>query len=340
VSKPVNPMAIGSFMIVGLVLLIAALLVFGGGKFFQPKLQWVVYFDSSLNGLNVGAPVKVQGVQVGTVAAIVLQMDMDQHRLMKPVILDIVPGTIVNPNGEPIQPALSDDERHRRVTKLIEAGLRARLETQSLLTGLLYVDLDFYPAFTPRLTGLTYKDLPEVPSVPTTTEEVKNALEQTLQKIKDMPIDAMVQNLNATLIDIRAIVASDDTTRSREALAKTLVESEKLLGELNRQLPPLVKDVGKAVKEAGETVKVAGGLVRDLRSETKPMLAATEQALLKATAVLEEAKEAVTNVADTTASDSTLQQSLVELRNAARSIRQLSDYLERHPDSLIFGKPN
>jgi paraquat-inducible protein B len=187
---------------------------------------------------------------------------------------------------------------------------------------------------------MTYKDLPEVPSIPTTTEEVKNALEQTLQRVKDMPLDTMVQNLNDTPVDIRGIVGSDETTKSREALARTLLESEKLLAELNRQLPPLVKDVGKTVREASETVKAAGAMVNDLRSDTKPVLAAAEQALAKATAVLEETKGAAMNVADSTASDSTLQQSLIELRNAARSIRQLSDYLERHPDSLIYGKPN
>jgi paraquat-inducible protein B len=333
-------MAIGTFLIVGLGLLIAALLVFGGGQFFKPKLQWVVYFDSSLNGLNIGAPVKVQGVQVGTVADIVLQMDMEHKKLMKPVVLDILPGTIVNPAGTPIEPALSDDERHQRVHGLIKAGLRARLETQSLLTGLLYVELNFYPDFAPRLTGLGYKDLPEVPSIPTTTEEVKTAFEQTLQKVKNMPLDVMVENLNATLTDIRGIVASQETVQSREALAKSLQESEKLLVELNRQLPPLLTDVGRTVKEANQTVKAAGGLVTDLRNDTKPMLAAAEQALVKATAVLEETKGAAMNVADSTAPDSTLQQSLLALRDAARSIRQLSDYLERNPDSLIYGKPN
>ena len=339
-SKPVNPMAIGSFLLVGLGLLITALLVFGGGEFFKPKLQWVVYFDSSLNGLNIGAPVKVQGVQVGTVADIVLQMDMEHKALVKPVVLDIVPGTIVNPAGVPIQPAISDEERHKRVQALIDAGLRARLETQSLLTGLLYVDLNFYRASPPTLTGLNYKDLPEVPSVPTTTEEVKNALEQTLQKVKDLPIDTLVQNLNATLTDMRTILASRETTQSREALARTLLESEKLLADLNRQLPPLIKDVGQTVKEANVAVKAAGGLMADLRGDTKPVLAAAEQALVKATAVLDETRSAAMNVADTTGSDSTLQQSLAALRDAARSIRQLSDTLERHPDSLIYGKPN
>lgn len=105
-SKPVNPMAIGGFLIGGLALFVTALLVFGGGQFFKPKLQWVVYFDSSLNGLNVGAPVKVQRVQVGTVKEIVLQMDLKHNRLMKPVVLEIQPGALVNPKGEVIQPAL------------------------------------------------------------------------------------------------------------------------------------------------------------------------------------------------------------------------------------------
>lgn len=339
-SKPVNPMAIGTFLLVGLGLLVTALLVFGGGEFFKPKLQWVVYFDSSLNGLNIGAPVKVQGVQVGTVSDIVLQMDMEHKRLMKPVVLDIVPGTIVNPGGVAIQPALSDEARHQRVKELIAAGMRARLETQSLLTGLLYVDLDFYPNYEPRLTGLGYKDLPEVPSIPTTTDEVKSALEDTLQKIRKVPLEEMIQNLNATLLDLRQIITSNETTQSREALAKSLLESERLLADLNRQLPPLIKDAGRTVKEASEAVKAAGGLMTDLRSESKPVLAAAEQALARATAVLDETKGAVMNVADTTASDSTLQQSLAALRDAARSIRQLSDYLERHPDSLIYGKPD
>lgn len=79
-------------------------------------------------------------------------------------------------------------------------------------------------------------------------------------------------------------------------------------------------------------------MIRDLRAETKPMLAAAEESLRKATAMLEEAKGAMANLADTTAGDSVLQESLGKLRDAARSIRLLSDYLERHPDSLIYGK--
>jgi paraquat-inducible protein B len=331
VSKSLNPMAIGGFLIGGLALLITALLVFGGGQLLKPKLHWVVYFDSSLNGLNVGAPVKVQGVQVGTVKEIVLQMDLKHNRLMKPVVLEIEPGSLVNPQGEALQPALTDQERHERLQRFIDAGLRARLEIQSLLTGLLYVDLNFYPNYEARLTGLNYKDYPEVPAIPTTVDEVKGALEEVVKKVKDMPLDSMVRDLSATLAEIRLIVASDETRQSRKALARTLLEAEQLLADLNRQLPPLVRD-------ANQTVKEAGRMVKSLHAEAKPALAAARQSLLKASAMLDEAKGAMANLADTTAGDSALQESLVELRDAARSIRLLSDYLEQHPESLIYGK--
>jgi len=324
-------MAIGGFLIAGLALLITALLVFGGGQFFKPKLHWVVYFDSSLNGLNVGAPVKVQGVQIGTVKEIVLQVDLKHNRLMKPVVLEIEPGSLVSPQGEVLQPALTDKERHERLQSFIDAGLRARLEIQSLLTGLLYVNLDFYPNYEVRLTGLSYKDYPEVPAIPTTVDEVRGALEHVVTKIKDMPLDSMVRDLSATLAEIRFIVASDETKQSREALAQTLREAEQLLADLNRQLPPLIRETSRTVKEAG-------GMVKDLRAEAKSALTAAQQSLLKATAMLEEAKGAMANIADTTAGDSALQESLVELRDAARSIRLLSDYLEQHPESLIYGK--
>lgn len=344
-SKPINPTAIGGFLLAGLALLVTALLVFGGGQFFKPKVRWVVYFDSSLNGLNVGAPVKVQGVQVGQVKDIVLQMDLKHNRLMKPVIIEIEPGALVNPTGEPLQAVINDDERHHILQRLIDAGLRARLEVQSILTGLLYVDLDFNPSYPPTLSGLSYEHIPEVPSIPSATDEIKNAVENVVRRIGNMPLEKMVKDLSDTLADIKTIVASNETKESREALAGSLLEARKLLTEINHQLPPLVKEMSKAVKsaestmtDAGQTVREAGTMVNELRAETRPLVADTRQSLQKATEMLEQGKAAMANIADTTAEDSTLQQTLVELKDAAHSVQLLSDYLERHPDSIIFGK--
>lgn len=358
-SKPVSPVAIGSFLLGGLGLLIAALLIFGGGEIFRPKLQCVVFFDSSLNGLNRGAPVKVQGVQVGTVKEIVLELDLDDHRLMKPVVLEIDPATLTDPSGHPLQSTGDRTEQAENIRRLVETGLRARLEMQSILTGLLYVELNFYRDIPEFRGGISYRGLPEIPSVPTTVDEVKASLEEVVRKIRNMPLDTIVNDISATVADIRAIIASEETGATRAGLATSMTETAKLIGDLNRQLPPLLNQMSRTVDnanrtlrgadeslraaaqtaaDASETAREATTLIRSVRSESQPVLAAARESLVKAGVMLERAQVAVDNIADTTAPDSALQQTLTELQNAARAIRILGDYLERHPDALIFGK--
>lgn len=358
-SKPVSPLTIGAFLAGGLALLISGLLLFGGTEFFRPKLLSVVFFDSSLNGLNVGAPVKVQGVQVGTVKSIVLELDQHKNRLSKPVVLEIDPAALVDPNGRHLDVRLSADERRATIARMVAAGLRARLELQSFLTGLLYVDLNFYPSYPAIPNTQDYQDLPEIPALPTAVDEIKASVEDLIAKLRHMPLEAIANNLAATMGEVRTIVASEETRRTRQELAETMTQASRLLAELNRQLPSLLTDVrqavrqadqslvsaGKAFDEAGQiarnadlTVRETTTMVHDLRAETKPVLAAAEASLVKAGETLEQARIAVENIATATDADSNLQDTLMELRDAARSIRVLTDYLERHPDSLIYGK--
>ncbi|MGH8610500.1 MAG: MlaD family protein [Gammaproteobacteria bacterium] len=335
-SKPVSPIAIGGFLVGAIVLLTTALLTFGGGEVFKDKREFVIFFDSSLNGLNVGAPVKIQGVQVGTVREVALQMDPQRVQLLKPVVIEFDPGRLIDPSGKPMESAGTEQERQENMQRLIEAGLRARLEMQSLLTGLLYVEFNLYPDQPVKLTGLNYKGLAELPSIPTTTDELRNTLDEVLTKARKLPLEDMVRDLSATLKEIRDTVKSDDIKRTRTALAKTLEGTEQLVAKLNRQLEPLLAD-------ARETAKETRGLVRAIHAETRggirPVLAAAEQALRKATSVLEASRGAMSAVGSFSGPDSTLQQTLVELRNTARSLRDLTDYLERHPDSVLYGKP-
>lgn len=345
-SKPINPMAIGGFLMGGIALLITALLVFGGGQFFKPKMHWVVYFETSLNGLNVGAPVKVQGVQVGIVKEIELQLDRNKQKLMKPVVLEIEPWRLASPDGSPFDLSLLPGrERHAELKKMIDAGLRARLEVQSILTGLLYVDLDFHPEQPVRLTGLSYKGMPEVPSITPTVDEVKATLEDVVKKIRSMPLDKMVADVSATVADLRKLVSSEETQKSQAALTRALQNAESLLSRLDKQLPGFIDRMDKTMGTIGQssmdisvTAKTTTAVVRDLQGNTGPMMKAAEQTLLKATDALESTRIAAENIADTTADDSNLQGSVTELTKAAQSLRVLTDYLERHPDSLLFGK--
>lgn len=330
-SKPVNPYTIGAFLVGSLALLIAAILIFGGGKFLKKKSEYVIYFDGALNGLNVGAPVKLQGVQIGTVKEISLELDQKATRISKPVVIEIDPAVLLDPSGHPFQAAATLKQRRQNAKQLIGAGLKAQLQTQSLLTGLLYVEFNFFRDQPVKLTGLNYKDLPELPSIPTTADQLKNTADELLTKFRQLPIEDIVKDLAATLKEIRDIAASDELKKNRAALAKTLDETEKLVTNLNRDIEPLLNNMNNTMTDTRTMVQQ---FTRDMR----PVLTSTEKALNTATSVLLESNHTLGSVEALSAPDAPLWQTLEALRDAAQSTKNLTDYLERHPDSLIYGK--
>jgi len=330
-SKPVNPYTIGAFLVGSLALLITAILIFGGGQFLKKKTEFVIYFDGALNGLNVGAPVKLQGVQIGTVKEISLELDPKAIQISKPVVIEIDPAKIMDSSGQPWQAALTLKQRQQNAKRLIDAGIKAQLQTQSLLTGLLYVEFNFFPGEPVKLTKLNYKDLPELPSIPTTADQLKNTADEMLTKFRQLPIEDIVKDLAATLKEIRDIATSDELKKNRAALTKTLGETEKLVANLNRNLDPMLNNMNSTVTDTRTMVQQ---FTRDMR----PVLISTEKTLNTATSVLLESNHTLNSVEALAAPDAPLWQSLEALRDAAQSTKDLTDYLERHPDSIIYGK--
>jgi paraquat-inducible protein B len=330
-SKPVNSYTIGAFLVGSLVLLIGAILIFGGGQFLKKKTEYVIFFDGALNGLNIGAPVKLQGVQIGTVKEISLEIDQKATRIFKPVVIEIDPAVLLDASGQPLQAAATLKQRQQNTKRLIDAGLKAQLQTQSLLTGLLYVEFNFFRDEPVKLTGLDYKDLPELPSIPTTVDQLKNTADEMLTKFRQLPIEDIVRDLAATLKEVREIAASDELKKNREVLAKTLNETEILVTNLNRNLGPLVNNMNGTVTDTRT-------MVQQFTHDMRPVLISTEKTLNTATSVLLESKHALGSVESLAAPDAPLWQSLEALRDAAQSTKDLTDYLERHPNSIIYGK--
>ena len=342
-SKPVSPTLIGGFTVGALALLVVGLLIFGGGQFFNAqKIHYVVFFDSSLNGLDVGAPVKMQGVKIGTVTDISLLVDPNNGKVLKPVVVEIDRNSFLGPGGLPFNGVLSHERQIENRDKLVAKGFRARLEVQSLLTGLLYVDLDKFLDKPAQFSGVSYQDLIELPSVPTTVDEIRNTAEEVVKKIKNLPLDQIVHDVADTLKDIRGIVGSEDAKRSTAALAKALEGIEKTMGTLNRNLEPLLRQTHQTVSNANGLVQDSRAMVQDVHREVKPILASTDKTLSAATAALNKAQAAITSVQGavegSVGPDSTLNETLIALKDAAHSIKNLTDYLERHPESLISGK--
>ena len=330
-SKPVNPYTIGAFLVGSLVLIISAILIFGGGQLLKNKSQYVIYFDSALNGLNIGAPVKLQGVQIGTVKEISIELDKNATRITKPVVIEIDSEMVLDSGGHPFKMASSLEQRQQNAKQLIDAGIKAQLQSQSLLTGLLYVEFNFYRNEPLHLTGLNYKDLPELPAVPTTADQIKNTADELIMKFRQLPIEDIVKDLAATLKEIREIATSDELKKNRVALAKTLSQTERLVASLNQNLSPLLVNMNGTVVDTR-------AMVQEFTHEMRPVLLSTEKTLNAATDVLKESKQALGSVETLTATDAPLWQSLESLRDAANSTKTLTDYLERHPDSIIYGK--
>ena len=140
-NKKISPTLIGAFVIGAIALLVIAIIVFGSGRLFKQTREFVLYFETSVNGLRVGAPVKFKGVEIGSVKNIVLQLEKDTQVARIPVIIEIdlekltargAAGTIAE-----------DREAFRKA--ITDLGLRGQLLMESLVTGLLYVGLDFFP---------------------------------------------------------------------------------------------------------------------------------------------------------------------------------------------------
>ena len=329
-SKPTNPVAIGGFVLGAAALGITGLFVFGGHDLWsEDKVRYVTFFESSLNGLEVGAPVKMQGVKIGTVADIALQMDPNTGKVFKPVVLEIERSGLAGMDGQ------MQSGRDR----LVQAGFRARLEMQSLLTGLLYVDFDVHSNKAPVFTGLNYEGLLEIPSVPPTTDEIRNTVDEVVRQIRALPLKEIVTDFSETLRSVHDLVQSDDLRRSRRALAEALEHLQETTAQLDKSLKPLLENTNRSLEQATATMRESGALVRDFNAGIKPLLLSTNEAMRNANATLEQARSTLGTVETALGPDSGLRDTLSSLRDAARSLRDLADVLERHPEAVVSGKP-
>lgn len=315
-SKAASKTMIGAFVLGAIALIVVAVAVFGSGRFFKQTQTYETYFTGSVKGLSVGAPVLFHGVQVGSVKDISLIFDPQQLVFYVPVIFDIFPdkaqrlGPQVEAKGQLIKP-------------MIEKGLRAQLIMQSLITGQLAVALDFFPEDHAKFVGLLAK-YPEIPAVPSATEE----LQQTLQ---ELPLKEIVKKLDSVMGRIDEFVHSGDVQANMKLLQATLSETAKLMDQLNDQVEPLAENLQNTSSEIRQAVANVGGQVTG------------ENGLLQTSSkTLERAEEMLLSVQQIAQENSAigydLGLALAEMSRSLRSVRSLTDYLERHPESIIKGK--
>ena len=359
-NQRANPKLIGAFVVGAVALVVVGVLLLGGAKWLTQKRTFVAYFEGSVKGLNVGAPVEFQGVRVGSVTDIQLQFLTAEKEFRIPVFIQIEPDKMTEV-GRPI-------ELHGQLLKpLVERGLRAQLEMQSIVTGQLAVQLGLYPDTPIRLVG--DGKVPEIPTMPTTMQEVVQNVTQALSEIRQLPIPQLIGQLVHSAEGLNTLIHSPEVTEllrsvnatvqvtersltrldaeiapevrvqvknALEAATALLRDSQQLVRRVDAQVVPLSNGLQKTLEVFQTTMKDSDQLIRHVDTRVTPMVDNLMETSTRLRATIARVQQVVEGDVVRVLQDTN--KTLQEFSGAARSVRVLSDYLERNPDSVLYGK--
>jgi paraquat-inducible protein B len=319
-SKRASATLVGLFVLGAVALALAGLAVFGSGKLFRRTERFVAIFTGSVNGLSVGAPVKFRGVQLGSVSQILLSLPgMTLPDLRIPVFIDI-DQTTAERLGAMVNPADPST-----LASLIEQGLRAQLQLESFVTGVLYVELDLFPDtpatfYLPKDSGYL-----EIPTQPTLLQEASQTAADLVAKLRDIDFEGVVTSIHDAARGVSEFTSSPELRQALTAVRETMVSARgtlttanDTLADIRPRLGPFVGrvDTGvaqlqKTLERLNQTLVVVDTTLSGLNTLTDPQAPLVYQAT----------------------------RTLGELSEAARSVRQLADFLDRNPNAILTGRP-
>jgi paraquat-inducible protein B len=303
-KKRVSPTLIGAFVIGGLALAASAIVLLGSLSLFSTVYRYVLFFEDSVDGLVVGAPVKFKGVQIGSVEQILLVPGEHALRPRIAVVVGLDETRIRNLSGRSVR--FTDGE----VSKAVDEGLRGTLASQSLLTGLLFVSLNYDtdappPHLLPDTLGYQ-----QIPTVPSRVEQVAQTANDIFKKLQALDWQGLFDSIHDTMDGLRDLVADRDTQDVTRQLNETLESVRQLAKTVDARVDPLARDVqdlGRSVKESLTKIDRVTAELGNLLQHDSPFTYDVSRTLR-------------------------------ELESAARSIRELANSLEQNPNQVIFGR--
>jgi paraquat-inducible protein B len=270
---------------------------------YTQQSRYLVEFVGSVHGLEPGAPVEFKGVQVGRVVDVHLEFDPTSNAVHVPVLIELERQRVQQAPGAPIPPGST------LTAELVSRGMRAQLRTSSLITGQLYVALDFFP-HAPSAELDTSGRYPAIPTVPGEIEGIATSLGGVLERVGALPLDQLVADLDTTIKSYGRVAEMPELRDSLRSLSRTLLATESLMHSADGQAGPLLASLLKTSDAAQEALR---------RADTT--LASVNQGY---------------------GSDSQIRQDIAgllrQLQDTARSVKMLADSLEQHPESLVRGK--
>jgi paraquat-inducible protein B len=329
------------FVLGAIILLVAALVFLGSGRYFKETNHYVAIFDGSVKGLSVGAPVMFRGVRIGKVEDFAVYYKRAKNKFTIPVLIVLYPEKVIGIGIE-----LTEELEEKAWNSMLDSGLRAELQMQSFVTGQLSVQLDFHPDSPVNLHSLEAFNLPEgIREIPT----VQSGLQLLTKKIEQIPLDQIMEDLRSSLKGINDLINSPETAKTFHYLKQTMRDARNLLRHIDEKVDPLFTQVDQTLKDAQvlmrdvtSTSGDARKLVNNVNSRVKPIQADWSATTKELREALKAADGALESIDDMVAEDSEFRYQvdafLSEITLMARSLRAFADYLERNPDALLRGK--
>ena len=322
-KNKISPAAIGMFVMAASIIAVAAVMVFGAAKFFSRTENFISFFSESVNGLDVGAPLKYKGVKIGKVEGIFISSSKNIKESSVSVVYSIEIDQLRRKTGTDFKD-YSDwmDEQ-------IAEGLRAKLNYQSIVTGMLYIELDFIAdkgeKYDLKYGGTRFK---EIPAAKSGLSELAKGFEKTMADVAKIDFAGIGQNVHSAIVKVNEKLDAIDA----KAISDNAVSALKGVDDLVRN-----RDVAEAIKKLDVLLSDSDALVNDARAELKNFSSSGASLAARLDEVLR-------NVNSVVAPQSPLRYQiavLVKTMNDSMSyISNFTDYLQRNPNSLLRGKDN
>jgi paraquat-inducible protein B len=336
-----NRIKLGLFVLTGVLLLVVLLFLLGLAEMFQPKIKYMTYFDESVQGLEIGAPVKYRGATIGKVTKVTIRFNDNIIR----VDMEGLVSAIELPESKRQELVGLEDRnqaRHRFFGEWLEQethrGLRCRLELAGI-TGMKYVELDYFNPDDPvRIPAATPEDMIYIPSTPSLLSGLRTSVSESLSRIAAVDFQRISDELVTTLTSIsrtlddpkvgQLITRMDNIAKNLEGTSATL-NTSLTEARINGVVDDLQESL-RSYRELAETVQRE--LVAAKIAETA---AATRKTADKADLAFDDTAIAARSVSTMQAQ---LASSLARFDEAIDALTELIRYLDQDPSSLIRGK--
>lgn len=295
-----NARLIGAFMVGALALIVVVFVVFGSGDFFKDTSRYAIFFRGSVDGLNPGAPVKIRGVQLGSVIDINPIMRENGDFLVE-VIIETVGGTVREAMSEGVL-----DKSHTGLEDMIADGLRAQLQSQSFIVSQKMIIIDYFPE-TPVVYAGFNKVYKELPSIETKIEAFEKSLENVIKEVGKVPFIGIAQSMQSTFDGIDTFFRS-------------------------LQLQPLFDNITKNADAIGTLATRVDSIGMTISTGVNLTTGAATTSLKRFDALMQRLEDLSTE------NQYLMKEGLEQLASAARSMKGLADYLQQHPSDILYGK--